>query len=123
MEYCQNSIDKFKPDIFLRQENWLYGFQHYKLGKVHPRYDGSGISFDSNNPAIVSGLERAKWGLDILWKKELSHQISILSDLSNPRFQVLQYNNISKTPLIIINVYLPTTANEAEYDSVIIDLC
>ena len=92
MSYTQNSIEKYKPDIYLRQEDWLYTFQHYKLQKIHPKYTGSGISFDNSSPAIVSGLEKAKWGLDILWKKENNHNISTLSQYSNPRFQTLKIN-------------------------------
>ena len=30
---CQQLIAKLKPDFFLRQEDWLFGYQHFKLSQ------------------------------------------------------------------------------------------
>ena len=52
----------------------------------------------------------------MIWKKTLNHCIEILGDLSDTRFQIVKMS-AAGIPLIIINVYLPTTTQEAEYDN------
>ena len=66
----ENLLEKFKPDYFLRQEDWLYGYQHYKLSQINSNYIGVGKSVDCENPALRDGTSKAKWGLDILFKQE-----------------------------------------------------
>ena len=38
----QNLLEKFNPDYFLRQEDWLYRFQDFKLSQIDNRYIGRG---------------------------------------------------------------------------------
>ena len=79
---CQKLISTFKPDFFFRQEDWLFEFQHFKLSQVHSNYVGIGMSVDYDNPVFTSGSEKAKWGLDTLFKKELSCFVTPLTEHS-----------------------------------------
>ena len=65
---CQKIISKFKPDFFLRQEDWLFGFQHFKLDQINSNYIGLGKSVDCNEPAYLAGKMKAKWGLILYFK-------------------------------------------------------
>ena len=105
---CQKMISKFKPDFFLRQENWLFGYQHFKLSEVDNKYGGMGISVDCENPVFISGTEKAKWGLDILFKKEMNSFVTPLTEHSSNRIQVLKLS--LEIPVILINVYLPASS-------------
>ena len=62
-------LKKYIPDIFLRQENWLFTFQEYMLNQVDDAYFGIGKSVDCNNKSLVEGNAKAKWGLDFLFMK------------------------------------------------------
>ena len=57
----------------------------------------------------------------MIWKKSLNHFIEPLDDFSNIRYQTIKLS-VADIPLIIINVYLPTTNQEAEFISCIEDL-
>ena len=59
---CQQLISKYQPDFFLRQEDWLFGYQHYKLSQVNSEYVGLGISLDKDEPTFISQKEKAKLG-------------------------------------------------------------
>ena len=112
---CQKIISKFKPDFFLRQEDWLFGFQHFKLSQVNSNYNGTGVSVDCDNPVFSSGSEKAKWGLDILYTKEMNSCVTPLVDYSSQRIQVVKLS--LDVPIILINVYLPATSlSQQEYD-------
>ena len=60
LDSTQTLINLFQPDFFLRQENWLFEFEHFKLSQIHDEYTGSGISVDSENPRFISRNEKAK---------------------------------------------------------------
>ena len=83
VDSCQKLISKFNPDFFLRQEDWLFGYQHFKLSQVNSNYGGVGMSVDCDSPVFISGTEKAKWGLDILYSKEMNSFVTPLSDHSN----------------------------------------
>ena len=54
-------------------------------------------------------------GLDILFKEELSGYTNSLDEFSNQRIQTIKINN--EVPMIIINVYLPSSSlPETDYD-------
>ena len=90
LDSCQKIINYFKPDFFLRQENWLFGFEHFKLSQVNSNYGGVGMSVDFDNPIYISGKEKAKWGLDILFKNELNSSVTPLPEHSNQRIQAVK---------------------------------
>ena len=105
---CQKLISKFKPDFFLRQEDWLFGFQHYKLSQLNSNYVGVGMSVDCDNPILLSRNEKAKWGLDILFTNEMNSLVSPLPEHSNQRIQTVKIS--LEIPIILINVYLPASS-------------
>ena len=118
LDCTQKLISKFKPDFFLRQEDWLFGFEHFKLSQIHNNYTGIGISVDFENPVKSSGLEKAKWGLDILYAKEMSCFITPLDEQSSPRIQVVKLS--LEIPIILINVYIPASSlPQQEFDDAI----
>ena len=115
----QSLLEKFQPDYFLRQEDWLYGYQHFKLSEINNKYIGLGKSVDFDNPALRQGTTKAKWGLDTLFKKEHNSCTNELDEFSNQRIQVIKIN--SNIPLIIINVYLPSSSlPEADYEATLV---
>ena len=102
-------------DFFLSQEDWLFGYQHFKLSHVNSNYVGVGMSVDFDNPVLVSGTEKAKWRLDILYSKEMASFVTPLPEHSNQRIQVVKVS--LEIPLIIINVYLPAySLPQQDYD-------
>ena len=112
---CQQLIAKFKPDFFLRQEDWLFGYQHFKLSQVNSNYVGLGMSVDYHNPVFISGKEKAKWGLDILFTKEMNSFVSTLADYSSNRIQTVKLS--LEIPVILVNVYLPASSlPQEEYE-------
>ena len=61
---------------------------------------------------------KAKWGLDILYTKEMNSFITPLDDQSNPRIQVVKLS--LDIPIILINVYLPASSlPQCEFDDAI----
>ena len=90
LDSSQKIISKFKPDFFLRQEDWLFGFQHFKLSQVHSNYSGVGMAVDCESPVLISGLEKAKWGLDILYSKEMNSFVTPLPEHSTQRIQAVK---------------------------------
>ena len=73
LDSCQQLIKRYKPDVFLRQEDWLFTFQQFMLNQVDKEYFGIGKSVDCNEKSLVKGNTKAKWGLDILFKKSKPH--------------------------------------------------
>ena len=64
---------------------------------------------------FLSGKEKAKWGLDILYTKEMNSFVRPLLEQSNQRIQVVKLH--LEVPVIIINVYLPSSSlPQQEYD-------
>ena len=109
-------LKKYNPELFLRQEDWLFTFQHFMLNQIDNEYFGIGKSVDCNSKNLVDGNAKAKWGLDILFKKSLNSSVSQLSEFSSPRIQIIKLD--LDIPIIIINVYLPSTScPESEYDT------
>ena len=45
----QKLLRKFKPDLFLRQEDWLFSFQHFLLNQVDQNYMGMGKAIDCDD--------------------------------------------------------------------------
>ena len=116
LSLSQYLLKKYSPDLFLRQENWLFTFQHYKLDSINHEYTGAGIACDFNLPVSVSGLEKAKWGIDTLWKRTINHNIETMMDYSNERVQVLKLK-FGETPFFVMNIYLPSTSlSETHFD-------
>ena len=75
-----------------------------------------GKSVDCDNKNLVPGNAKAKWGLDVLYKKCLNSSISHLPEFSSPRIQITKLDG--EVPIILINVYLPSSScPEAEYDA------
>ena len=73
------------------------------------------MSVDYNKPTYISRNEKAKWGLDILFKQTLNSSVTPLPEYSNHRVQVVKLS--LEIPIIIVNVYLPSSSlPEAEYD-------
>ena len=96
-------LKKYCPDIFLRQQDWLFTFQQFMLNQVDNDHFGLGKSVDCNNKSLVEGNTKAKWGLDFLFKKSLNSLISQLNDYPSPHIQVMKLN--LDVPVILINVY------------------
>ena len=116
LDSSQKLIEKYNPDIFLRQEDWLFSYQHFMLNQVNKAYIGMGKSVDCDNKNLVPGNAKAKWGLDVLYKKCLNSSISHLPEFSSPRIQITKLDG--EIPIILINVYLPSSScPEAEYDA------
>ena len=112
----QKLISKLNPDIFLRQEDLLFTFKHFMLNQVNADYIGLGKSVDCESQKLVTGNSKAKWGLDILFRKDLNSSISHPQEFSSPRVQIAKLN--LDIPIILINVYLPSSScPESEYDS------
>ena len=62
------------------------------------------------------GTSKAKWGLDILFKQEHNSCTNELDEFSNQRIQIIKIE--SKIPLIIFNVYLPSSSlPDADYEA------
>ena len=102
--------------MFLRQEDWLFKFQQCMLNQVDKEYFGIGKSVDCNEKSLVEGNTKAKWGLDILFKKSINSSIMQLSEYTSPRIQVIKLN--LDVPVFLINVYLPSSSwPESEYDA------
>ena len=80
----------------------------YKLSQVNSNYVGVGISVDHDNPILRSGKEKAKWGLDLLYTKEMNSYVTPLPEHSNQRIQVLKIS--LEIPIILVNVYLPASS-------------
>ena len=73
------------------------------------------MSVDYDNPTYISRNEKAKWGLDILFKQSMNSSIKLLSEFSNQRVQVAKLS--LEIPVIIVNVYLPSSSlPETDYD-------
>ena len=73
------------------------------------------MSVDYDNPTYISRNEKAKWGLDILFKQTLNSSVTPLSEYSNQRIQVIKLS--LEIPIIIVNVYLPSSSlPESKYD-------
>ena len=86
------------------------------LNQVNTDYIGIGKSVDCENQKLVPGNSKAKWGLDILFKKNLNSSISHLPQFSSPRVQIVKLN--LDVPIILINVYIPSSScPESEYDA------
>ena len=105
LDNCQQIIYKFKPDFFLRQEDWLFGYEHFKLSQINSNYGGIGVSANFDNPVHISGKAKAKWGLDVLYKKEVNSSVVPIAEFSNQRIQTIKL--ALEVPVILINVYLP----------------
>ena len=74
-----------------------------------------GMSVDFDNPTFISRNEKAKWGLDILFKQSMNSSIMLLPEYSNQRVQVVKLS--LEVPIIVVNVYLPSSSlPEPEYD-------
>ena len=74
-----------------------------------------GMSVDFDNPRFISKNEKAKWGLDVLFKHSLNSNITPLDEFSNHRVQVIKLS--LEVPIIIVNVYLPASSlPESEFD-------
>ena len=58
LDSTQKLIKSFQPDIFLRQEDWLFRFEHFKLSQVDSDYTGTGMSVDFDNPTFISQNEK-----------------------------------------------------------------
>jgi hypothetical protein len=100
-------ISKFKPDFFLRQEDWLFEFEHFKLSQVNNQYVGVGLSVDFDNPILNSGKQKAKWGLDILLTKEMNSFVTPLTENSNQRIEVVKLSLVHSFPDEIYQHLLP----------------
>ena len=73
------------------------------------------MSVDFDKPVFISGSEKAKWGLDLLFKQKLNCSVEPLPEFSNHRIQVVKLS--LEVPIIIVNVYLPSSSlPESEYD-------
>ena len=86
------------------------------LNQVDNDYFGLGKSVDCNEKLLIDGNAKAKWGLDVLYKKSLNSSISQLNEYPSPRIQIIKLN--LDVPVILINVYLPSSSRpESEYDA------
>ena len=73
------------------------------------------MAADFQNPTFISENQKAKWGLDILFKQSLNSSITPLLECSNARVQVVKL--ALEIPIIVVNVYLPSSSlPESEYD-------
>ena len=73
------------------------------------------MSVDFDNPIHITGKEKAKWGLDILFKNELNCSVTPLPEHSNQRIQAVKLS--LEIPIILINVYLPASSlPQQDYD-------
>ena len=86
----------------------MFGFQHFKLSQVNSNYIGMGMSVDYDNPIFISGKEKAKWGLDMLYTKEMNSSIISLPEHSSKQIQNVKIS--LEIPIILINVYLPASS-------------
>ena len=78
------------------------------LNQIDNDYIGIGKSVDCQNQTIVPGNAKAKWGLDILFKKYLNSSINHLPEYSSPRIQIAKLD--LDIPVVLINVYLPSSS-------------
>ena len=108
LDSTQKLINLFQPDFFLRQEDWLFAFEHFKLSQINNEYTGTGMSVDFDNPTFISRNQKAKWGLDFLFKHSMNSNVTPLPEFSNHRVQVIKLS--LEIPIIIVNVYLPSSS-------------
>ena len=73
------------------------------------------MSVDFDNPTFISQNEKAKWGLDVLYRNSMNSCVTQLPEYSNQRVQVIQL--ALEVPIIVVNVYLPSSSlPESDFD-------
>ena len=106
-EYLCNTYD-----IIMLQETWLQDFEENLVCNLNENYCATSVSTMKSDKKIVG---RPFGGTSILWKKELSDNITVVS-LNDNRMSAIKMNNNGNETLII-NCYFPTS------DKVLLALC
>ena len=73
------------------------------------------MSVDYDNPTFITGGEKAKLGLDMLYTKDMNSSIIHIPEFSSKRIQTVKLS--LDIPIILINVYLPASSlSQEEYN-------
>ena len=101
--YAFNNLSR-KTDIFLVQEHWYFDCQLSKLNSICQDFNSCGKAVDTGNPILPIQMPRGYGGVAILWRKDIDHLVTTLSDGSN-RIQCIEIS--CKDPLILVAAYMP----------------
>lgn len=98
-------------DILCLQEHWLYPDNISFLDSINPNFSSWGRC--ANNLNLDSISRRGNGGIAFLWKKCMNVSIETFTDLGDDRIAVLKVNLVDGGQMYIVNVYLPTAAENA----------
>lgn len=112
-------------DILCIQEHWLFSFELDSLNQLTPYHRCHSKAVDDNDPVSPAGPPRGYGGVAILYRTDWNLKVVECPDGGN-RICVIELQ--SKTPTLIVNVYLPSrkyvkkdssTGDPDEYEAVL----
>lgn len=112
-------LGKQKADIVFLQEHWLFDCQLHVLNEISELCVGKGKAVDTGDLILPVQMPRGYGGTAIVWKKQIDHLITPISDGGN-RIQCVEVKG--DDPLLLISVYMPCrgiTNNSAEFRDVL----
>ncbi len=95
-----------RSDIVCVQEHWLYQFQLPDLDSLLNCHS-HGRAVDFYNPIPPKGWLRGHGGVVIIWHEEMNPYITKQDD-GNERVVVCTIQRLTKKPICLINVYMPS---------------
>jgi len=114
-------------DILCIQEHHLTPVSVNFLRTLNNKFDVSVHVSDvyiTNISANISDFTRRNGGLAIMWRKDISYSVSeVTLPICTDRIMAIRLDMPDKVPLVVINVYFPTTNMSVnDYQDVIDDL-
>jgi len=106
-------------DIICIQEHWLLPFEVNMFSQLHVDFLSIATSAVSIDNDVLTG--RPYGGTGILYKRSLSHAITVL-DVKESRMTALLLHTVHG-PVLLVNVYMPTDYGTLECAEEYIDIC
>ncbi|KAK3089516.1 hypothetical protein FSP39_004221 [Pinctada imbricata] len=100
-------------EFLLIQEHWLFNFEIHKLNAIDDNIRGCGKAVDDRNPIPPVQKPRGYGGVGILWRKDLDHLVTAISE-GNERMQCVIIS-MENTSILLMSVYLPTKGQSDNY--------
>jgi len=102
-------------DLVAVEEHWLSRDKLNSLSTVHPDFVGYGVSGMNRLLQTKIHAGRPFGGVGLLWRKELSSRIKIISADVAGRCLAVQFDICKDKSILIFVVYLPCFTNGSDY--------
>ena len=112
--FTENLLKKL--DILCIQEHWLWSFELSEINKIAPEHHMTAKAADEEDVELEhSSNTTGKGGVAIIWNGKVSPYMAKMAEDSTSRILV-SLCNLPKSPLCIINCYLPSGTHKRAID-------